>query len=100
MAKRGQYFPGMFDDAPQSPAEAFVRAGAPADIAITDNVNYDSNGEAIQPWRPKGEEDLGKPGKKTVEGEDLEFSPDPPQTAGGAGPNMRRPFGRFKKDTI
>lgn len=80
-----------------SPAEQIVEAAAPSSMN-SPGTDFDSSGEAIRPWRPKGEKDLGAPPAVTVEGEDLEFSPGPPTISGGS-PNHKRPLGRYEKDS-
>lgn len=85
---RNAYKKGMFDEA--SPAEQLVNAGAPADMALSETVDLDSEGNAIRPWEPKGEEGLGAPPAETVEEGTL--------TAGGNPPFRGLPPGRFEKE--
>lgn len=82
-----------------SPAEQIVEAAAPRSMrAGLPELDVDSEGEALRPWEPKGEEALGAPPAVTVEGENLEFSPEPPQTAGGSPPNHKNSFARWSRD--
>jgi hypothetical protein len=82
-----------------TPAEKIVEAAAPRSMrAGLPEMDADSNGEVVRPWEPKGEEGLGAPPEVTVEGEDLEFSPGPPQEVAGGSPSAKNSFARWTKD--
>lgn len=80
-----------------SPAEQIVESAAPSSMT-SPGADFDSAGEAIRPWRPKGEKALGAPPAVTVEGDDLKFSPGPPTVSQGS-PNHKRPLGRYERDS-
>lgn len=77
---------------PASPAEGIVAA---ADVLPPPTRRTLVQGDFVfPPWEPTGDETP----KKTVEGIDLQFSPDPPQSAGGSIPSSKTHMNRFGPD--
>lgn len=78
----------MADDL--SPAESFLEAAEPGFFSEDEDTE-----PVYLPWTPKGKDN---PQKTIIAADDLEFSPPPPQTAGGGIPSAFAHFRRWGPD--